>query len=153
MQIDTTLISAGIAALVAIFAAIYGKLGGKGMEYSRAVDAVNLRGKEELHKRKVTMYASAFEITERLSKRLILEKAIPVEASTFTGVRDDLIAWSTKCGPIMTSETLKSFRALLESLSSAPKPDGMMSRQSKNQVWRNKNWFRGCLKAELEKVV
>lgn len=153
MQFDTTLISGVLAALAAVFAALYAKRGGKKLEVERLIQASNLRGQEEVHRRKVAMYADAFEITERLSKRFILTKDIPVEEKTFVQVKADLISWSAKCGPILNEETLKSFRALLESLSSKPKPDGYMSRQCKNQVWRKKNWFRGCLKAELKTAI
>jgi hypothetical protein len=152
MQLEPAFISAGIASIVAVFTAIYAKRGGQRLERSRVREAANLRALEALHKEKIHLYRGAFAITERLSQRHILEKRRRVLEAEFVAIREELIEWNLACGPIMKPMTLRAFRSLLESLSRPAKEDGTMSRKARNAAWRNKNWFRGCLKAELSEV-
>lgn len=106
-----------------------------------------------LHARKLELYPEAFAITERLSRRYILAPGCSTPCAELLSVRDELIAWNVKCGPIQGYETLLSFRTLLGSLSCLPNDEGLASRRCRNLVWRNKNWFRGCIKAELQPLV
>lgn len=142
-------IGAIIAGCCTILAAVYSSRRQKEMSDDRKVHETQLQAAGPRQERRTKLYPKGFQITEKLSKRFILAADVPVNKAYTDKIKDELIAWQTECGAVFEKGTVKAFRALLASLDADSKPDGTLSRNARNEIWRKKNWFRGCISAEI----
>lgn len=132
MELIGTIIAAVISAIAAIYIAWY-KIG-------FSVDG-----------RKLRSFDKGFKMAGRLSQEALF-KSGDVRGSKIKKSKKQFDSWWNKAGPIANDETVRAFYALSEALSAPAKDDGMMSRNSKNEIWRQRNRLRGCIKEEIKAI-
>ena len=104
---------------------------------------------EKLYDLRLQTYPKAFEITDQLRSEFVFSSELTEEL--LLQVRNELTNWhKAKSGFLMSEHCLEAYYEIRTALAASPERQGSYSKNQRRRLWKAKNRFRGCLKADLD---